>query len=479
VFFGDNYDDVNDAVEGISQAASTYDPGLLESDKTYYWRVDEFDGVETHKGDVLSFTTIGESGMGLRGDYYSGENFDKLELTRIDPQVDFPWGGNPPDPALGGSGISVRWTGDFSAQFTETYTFYTITDDGIRLWVDGKLILENWTHHGDTEDTGTIELVAGQFYSIVMEYFQAGGGSIAQLGIESPHTEKQLIPTALLWPPIKARNPNPANGAVDVRQTPILLWSAGEMAVAHQLYFGMDADAVKDADTSSPEYKGDIDLGSESYEPGQLEWNTTFYWRVDEIEDGGVVQKGNVWNFTTANFLIVDDFESYNDLDTDDPASNRIFYAWIDGFDDPKNGSLVGYADPPFTEQTIVHGGNQSMPFEYDNAAGKSEATLTLTDTHDWTVRNVNTLAIRYIGDATNAAETMYVTLNGSATVDNDNPNAAQATTWAEWNIDLQAFTDQGVNLANVNSITLGLRSVTGGTGILFFDDIRLYPPAP
>jgi hypothetical protein len=71
--------------------------------------------------------------------------------------------------------------------------------------------------------------------------------------------------------------------------------------------------------------------------------------------------------------------ESYNDLNPDEPGSNRIFLAWIDGFDDPANGSLVGYDNPPFAEKSIVHSGLQSMPFAYDNAAGKSEATLTLT----------------------------------------------------------------------------------------------------
>jgi hypothetical protein len=348
--------------------------------------------------------------------------------------------------------------------------------------VDGNLVLENWTNHGDTEDTGTIDLVAGQSYSIVMEYFQAGGGSIMQLGWQSPHTEKQLIPTALLWPPIKARNPNPSNGAVDVRQTPSLLWDAGEPAASHQVYFGTDADAVKNADASSSEYKGSKDLDSESYEPGQLEWNTTYYWRVDEVNDANPDSpwKGNVWSFTTANFLIVDDFEAYNDLDTDDPLSNRIFLAWIDGFDNPAaNGSVVGYADPPFTEQTIVHSGNQSMPFAYDNAVGKSEATLTLSSNRDWTVKGVDTLTIWYSGEAANSVETMYVMLNGSAGVDNDNPDAPQAAGWTEWNIPLQAFADQGVNLSSVSSITLGLRSSAGGTGMLYFDDIRLYAPTP
>jgi hypothetical protein len=116
------------------------------------------------------------------------------------------------------------------------------------------------------------------------------------------------------------------------------------------------------------------------------------------------------------------------------------------------------------------------MPFQYDNLAGKSEATLTLTYPTDWTERGVDTLTIWFRGDTANAAEALYVTLNGSATVNHDNPDAAQVEDWTEWTIDLQTF---GVNLTNVNSITLGMRSVTSGSGMMFFDDIRLYPPAP
>jgi hypothetical protein len=236
---------------------------------------------------------------------------------------------------------------------------------------------------------------------------------------------------------------------------------------------------VKNADTSSPEYKGSKTLGSESYDPGQLLWATTYYWRVDEVRADGSVQAGHVWSFSTANFLVVDDMEAYNDLDPAEEGSNRIFYAWIDGYDDPTNGSLVGYDNPPFAEQTIVHSGSQSMPFEYDNTVGKSEATLTLTDKRDWTVNGVNTLTIWFMGQTDNAAEQMYVALNDSAIVNHDNPNAAQTDQWTRWDIDLQAFADQGVNLSNVNSITLGLSSVTGGAGMMYFDDIRLYLLAP
>jgi hypothetical protein len=273
-------------------------------------------------------------------------------------------------------------------------------------------------------------------------------------------------------------SPSPAKGAVDVIQTPVLTWTPGVFADTHEVYFGTDPAAL--------ELKGSGNLGSESFEPGELEWNTTYYWRIDEANNANANSPwtGPLWNFTSANFLIIDDMESYNDLDETDPASNRIYLAWVDGFDNPAvNGSVVGYANPPFAEQTIVHGGLQSMPFSYDNAVGKSEATLTLTSNRDWTVNGVNTLTIWYRGSSSNAAETMYVILNGSAGVDNDNPEAVQKGSWTEWNIDLQAFADQGVNLSNVTSITLGLGNranpTAGGSGMLYFDDIRLYPPAP
>jgi hypothetical protein len=230
------------------------------------------------------------------------------------------------------------------------------------------------------------------------------------------------------------------------------------------------------------ELKGSGSLGSESYEPGELEWDTTYYWRVDEANNANADSPwtGPLWSFTTANFLIIDDMESYNDLDEGQVGSNRIYLAWADGFDNPAvNGSVVGHANPPFAEQSTVHGGLQSMPFAYDNAVGKSEATLTLTSHKDWTVNGVDTLTIWYRGNAANSAETMYVMLNGSANVDNDNPDAALAAGWTEWNIPLQAFADQGLNLANVTSITFGLKSGKGGAGMLFIDDIRLYPPAP
>ena len=485
VYFGDNFEDVNSATGAATITKTTYEPGQLEQGKTYYWRVDSSDGMTVHRGKVWSFTTTVPGG-GLIGEYFNTMNpVGQPVLKRIDPSIDIDYGTNSPEPNLVDEDFfSVRWRGELQVAFSEVYTFYTRTNDGSRLWIDDKLIVDKWAWVNRVVDTRgePIELVGGQRYSIRMELFNEDGDAEAHLLWESASQSKAIIPSAAFSLPVRAGAPSPSNGAVDTRQTMNFSWSPGDAAASHDLYFSTDEDAVKNADTSSPEYKVAKDLGSESYDPGQLQWNTTYYWRVDEVNNTNPDSPwvGNVWSFTTANFLIIDDFELYNDINPDEPESNRIFNVWIDGYDDPTNGSIVGYADPSFAEQIIVHSGGQSMPMSYDNsAAGKSKATLTLTSNRDWTVNGVNTLTIWFRGDTDNAAEQMYVTLNGTARVDHDNPDAATVLGWTVWNIDLSRFADQGVDLTNVNSITLGLGSVTGGTGIMYFDDIRLYPPAP
>ena len=498
IFFGDNFDDANDATEGHSQSGAIYDPGPLELGKTYYWRVDEFDGTETHKGDVLSFTTIAVRGTGLQGDYYTGQNFEEFVLTRIDPVIDFSWGSTAPDQALPTDSFSVRWTGDVSAQFTEKYSFYTITDDGLRLWVNGRLIIDNWTLHGDTEDTGTIDLIAGHSYSIVMEYFENTSGATAHLGWVSPHTTKQIIPTYLLWPPVKARNPKPSDGAVDVKQTTFLSWEPGEAAASHEIYFGTDKEAVKNAVMASPEFIGLDELGAEGYNPGELLWGTTYYWRIDEVNDTNPDSPwiGNVWSFTTANFPIVDDFEDY------DVGNNEIWWAWKDGLgyaahnDEPAfagngTGSAVGdETTRSYTEEFIVHGGLQSMPLSYDNNkegfAKYSEAELTLNVTRNWTEKDSDTLTIWFKGQLSNDAEPLYVAVSNAtgapAVVVYDNPAAAQIEVWTQWTIHLQSFADQGIDLSDVDRIAIGVGTkgnitTPGGAGKMLFDDIRLYRP--
>jgi len=271
---------------------------------------------------------------------------------------------------------------------------------------------------------------------------------------------------------------------VDVKVIATLSWTPSDSAASHGVYFGTDKEAVRTADTAAPEYKGGKALGAESYDPGKLAMSTTYYWRVDEVDSQGNTQKGLLWSFTTADFLSVDDFEDYTD---NDAAGEALWQSWIDGFGVAENGAQAGYLLPPYAEQTVVHGGLQSMPLLYNNAPGAaaySEATLTLSYPRDWTENGVNALVIWFRGKADNAAEPLYVAIANSGgapmAVAYDGANVAQTRDWTKWVIPLQTFADQGINLTNVNTISVGLgtkgvMTTAGGTGSMYFDDIALY----
>jgi hypothetical protein len=174
----------------------------------------------------------------------------------------------------------------------------------------------------------------------------------------------------------------------------------------------------------------------------------------------------------------VGDFESYDNVDPapGEPGLNRIFDKWIDGFGTLTKGALVGNEMPPYAEWTIVHSGAQSMVYRYDNDGKTSEATLTLVWPRDWTEEGVTKLSLWLNSSATNAPDRIYVALNGTAVIYHDDASATQIAGWTEWVIDQGAY---GVSLTNVNTITVGVGSknvprLDGGTGTLYFDNIRL-----
>ena len=297
---------------------------------------------------------------------------------------------------------------------------------------------------------------------------------------------QEAIKLALRGDTMIAWDPKPINGSTpSIKDAVPLSWSPGDNAAGHDVYFGTDRDAVSKADISdmSGIYRGRQTAASYSPHEG-VEWGQSYYWRIDEYNTDTTVSTGNLWSFTVADYFIVDDFESYNDLEPTDPESNRIFVKWLDGYDQPTNGSVVGYENAPFCEQTTVHSGRQSMPLAYDNSgtARYSEATLTLTQ-RDWTEQGVGVLSLWFYGDPNNAPEQMHVALANSggtpAVISHDNPNAALVETWTQWNIPLTDFSNQGVVLTNVNSISIGLgdrnNPQPGGSGTMYFDDIRLY----
>jgi len=140
-----------------------------------------------------------EVGNGLRGEYYDNANLTNLKITRTDSTVNFNWGTSSPSAAIASNTFSARWTGQVQPATSGTYTFFTQSDDGIRLWVNGKQIINNWTNHSVTENRGTIALVAGQKYDIRLEYYDNTNSAVAKLLWSAVGVTKQIIPQSQLF----------------------------------------------------------------------------------------------------------------------------------------------------------------------------------------------------------------------------------------------------------------------------------------
>ncbi|MGI8835346.1 MAG: PA14 domain-containing protein [Pyrinomonadaceae bacterium] len=153
-------------------------------------------------GQLLITATVPvTAGTGLQAQYFDNMNFTDLKVTRTDASVNFDWGGGTPDPSVGIDTFTVRWQGKVEPQYAQTYTFYTETDDGVRLWVNGQLLIDKWIDQGPTEWSGQISLTAGQRYDLVMEFYENGGGAMARLSWSSASQAKQIIPQSRLYLP--------------------------------------------------------------------------------------------------------------------------------------------------------------------------------------------------------------------------------------------------------------------------------------
>lgn len=141
-------------------------------------------------------------GIGLTINMYKGINFDELKGTRIDQMINYP-GNAPIDALTGNENFSVRWTGMILPKYTEKYTFTTISDDGIRVIIDGQKLIDNWTGHGATPNSGDIQLKANKLVPITVEFFQGGGGWTLQLFWQSQSQNKEIIPAMSLYPNIR------------------------------------------------------------------------------------------------------------------------------------------------------------------------------------------------------------------------------------------------------------------------------------
>ncbi|RPJ23497.1 MAG: LamG domain-containing protein, partial [Planctomycetaceae bacterium] len=274
-------------------------------------------------------------------------------------------------------------------------------------------------------------------------------------------------------------DPSPSDGTTDVPVDVTLSWAAGQLQAAppvqHELYIGTLFNEVDQASSDSHpgvEFKS-LDVGQ--FQPSNLGLGTTYFWRVDERYAGATV-KGDMWAFTTIPFVVVDGFEDYNDY-----PPHRVFDTWIDGWEIADNGATVGYPDPDFerdehfVEVKVIHGGKQAMPLAYDNSdtARYSKASADLSAlgvTSDWTKTSAKALVLYFYGDADNqirVTERMEISLEDTAghvaaiPYDGSMSDIQQAA-WHEWNIELQKFSDAGVNLSSVAKITIGIGDPKG-----------------
>ncbi len=490
VYFGDNLDTVTNAVGGLPQATTQYKPAALALSKTYYWRVDEFDGAATHKGDIWSFTTtlpgLGKA-IASRWNNINGTTLDNLKNDPRYPNnpdvteevTKFEWNG----PDLNNYGGRIEaW---LYVPVTGDYTFWLASDDNGELWlstdddssnikliasVPGWTNLNEWTKYA-SQKSQPIPLIGGEKYYIMALWKEGGGGDHCQGAWQGPGIPAiTVIPGANLsvFEPLKAYGAKPSNRATGVTQTPVLQWKAGLKAASHEVYFGTDEQAVANATKASPEYKGSKALGDESYNPGKLAWLTTYYWRVDEINNVNPASPwtGSAWSFTTADFMIIDDFESY------DAGANQIWYAWHDGlgygtpgtpgfFGGNGTGAAVGdETTRSFTEETIVHGGRKSMPVSYDNNkqgfAKYSEAEFKLTNTKDWTEQGVTELSVWFrgragsVGSFTEAPAGTYTITASGADIWNNGPAGNRHD---EFHFAYKTLTGAGSIVARVQSV--------------------------
>jgi len=502
VYLGTAFDDVNNAdranplgvLVSENQDAVTCPVGLLEFGQTYYWRVDEVNAAPDYgifKGNVWSFTTepfaypiqniVATSNL-TSGDASGPEKtIDGSGLNAADEHSISPadmWLGKP----AGEEPLWIQYEFDrvyklhaidiwnYNAQFEIILGFglkeVTIeySTDAVEWPPLAEVELTQATakaaYTANTAIDGTG--VAAQYVRIIIH---SGYGTEGQYGLSE---------VRFLYVPAHARGPQPADDANNVSVEAVLNWRAGREAASHEVYVSCDPQAVSDGTAL-------VDSVATSNCPaGALDFGAIYYWKVDEVNEVAAVSlwEGDLWSFTTQEYGVIDDFESYNDED------NLIFDTWLDGWIN-ETGSTVGYFEAPFAERKIVQGGKQSMPLEYNNAEAPfySEASLTWPAAQDWTTGGIDSLRLYFRGEADNAAESLYVAIEDSTgqagVVAHSDPEAALAIEWQEWTIPLSEFGT--VNLTSIETLHIGLGNrahpQAGGEGLIYIDTVGIGHP--
>ena len=270
---------------------------------------------------------IRSQGAGLIGEYFDAVDLTDPVLVRTDATIDFDWGNGAPDPAVGVETFSVRWTGQIEPLYSETYTFETVTDDGVRLWIDDQLIIDQWVNQLPTTHSGTATLVAGQLTSIRMECFEDFGGAVAQLAWQSASQPLEVVPSAQLYEPpgVVSLDTNLVSADEDAGTADVVLrrklGSEGAVTVDFQTFAGT---ATETADFTPQ-------MGTALFLPGQTQISVAV-----PIENDALQESVEDFTFTidnvfggadllaprTATIFIIDDDTILPDFaDFSDPTS--------------------------------------------------------------------------------------------------------------------------------------------------------------
>ncbi len=500
VYFGESLEDVNtatlvdEAFQG-NQDANTFDPGALAYDKEYFWRIDEVNDADPNspwKGQTWSFETepylftlpaecIDVNASSYHSDdtlpenTINGSGLDESGLLHSKAEGTM-W-------VTAADGPLPAWI-EFT--FDQDYVLYEMdvwNHNGLRgLFGIQEALIETATGGGEytTLGTSTFEKAPGTDGYVANTTVDLEGVAAGKVKITAQSGYLDAVNVGLSevrfrYLPVRAYRLSLADGTAAVPVDKTLRWRAGRQAVVHEIWLGTDADDLAWADTvSDTQYN----LGSLDLTLGQ-----TYCYQIVEVNEAATPARWatDPMSFTVVNTVVVDDMESYNSLDAEEEGSRRIYNIWADGYGVNTNGSQLGRPesplDPPFVEQTRVRSGKQAMSLLYDNrTAPKSEVTATTADLgvlSDWTGHGIKSLNLWFRGDTDNAPQQLYVTINGIKVLYDRAAENLTSNGWQTWTVDLA-----GKAVDNVSAIGIGLERIngTGGSGVLYVDDIRLYP---
>jgi hypothetical protein len=307
-------------------------------------------------------------------------------------------------------------------------------------------------------------------------------GGVGRLYID----DIRVVQSPTAAPPAQATLRYPPDGAVEVCQRTTLQWYPGQGARRHDVYFGTDANTVGSATPASAGvYRGRMETwwAALSFEPGPLDIDQTCYWRIDEVNDLHPEKpcQGPVWRFTTADYLVIDDFERYN---YEECQNTRLYENWLEGYYDSWSPFMDIW---PRLERVLPHGGWQAMALDYNNVWEPcySEDYQEFSPLHDWTVHAFDTLVLYVRGWTANVPAPLYVRVEDSAgkrtAIVHPDAQVLLATEWLEWRIPLSQL--EGVNVRKVKEIGIGVGDRSnpqpGGAGIVYIDDIRIIQSTP